>query len=240
MSILSIDLHSSKSTIRLSFHFQNVTYESLDGIYCSKFNTGCNPHVLGWRPQPCVSSLQFDVGYPVVIAAVFPDAMLLPIDGCFAQEVPEPVYEGLTCPKYVIWDSKPGSWLTKEQKSWLRFGGRRLLLLNDETRRCHPYTQALQLVGGCRNGGQQLVARRLWCIDHPLGWLNPARSHERYTPNHYGASTVRDSWLDVPWSIGCIFVSRNPHPAVCCMKQKSALVWPMDLAPRLSIPTTSC
>jgi hypothetical protein len=28
MSILSIDLHSSKSTIRLSFYFQNVTYES--------------------------------------------------------------------------------------------------------------------------------------------------------------------------------------------------------------------
>jgi transposase len=26
MSILSIDLHSSKSMIRLSFHFQNVTY----------------------------------------------------------------------------------------------------------------------------------------------------------------------------------------------------------------------
>jgi hypothetical protein len=50
MSILSIDLQSSKSTIRLSFHFQNVTYESLD-IYCSKFSTGCNPHVLGWRPQ---------------------------------------------------------------------------------------------------------------------------------------------------------------------------------------------
>jgi transposase len=45
--ILSIDLHSSKSTIRLSFHFQNVTYESLDDIYCSKFSTGCNPHVFG-------------------------------------------------------------------------------------------------------------------------------------------------------------------------------------------------
>jgi hypothetical protein len=30
----------------------------------------------------------------------------------------------------------------------------------------------------------------------------------RYTPpNHYWASTVRDSWLDVPWGIGCIFVS---------------------------------
>jgi hypothetical protein len=32
MSILSIDLHSPKSTIRLSFHFQNVTYKSLDDI----------------------------------------------------------------------------------------------------------------------------------------------------------------------------------------------------------------
>ena len=31
-------------------------------------------------------------------------------------------------------------------------------------------------------------------------------------PNHYWASTVRDSWLDVPWGIGCIFVSPNPHP----------------------------
>jgi hypothetical protein len=41
-------------------------------------------------------------------------------------------------------------------------------------------------VGGCRNGGQQLVARRLWCTNHQLGclvwWLNPACSHERYTP----------------------------------------------------------
>jgi hypothetical protein len=30
-------------------------------------STGCNPHVLEWRPQPCVSSLQLDVGCPVVI-----------------------------------------------------------------------------------------------------------------------------------------------------------------------------
>jgi hypothetical protein len=57
--------------------FQNVTYESLDDIYCSKFSTGCNPHVLGWRPHPCVSSLQLDVGCPVLIAAAIPDAMLL-------------------------------------------------------------------------------------------------------------------------------------------------------------------
>jgi hypothetical protein len=108
MSILSIDLHSSKSTIRLSFHFQNVTYESLDQIYCSKFNTGCNPHVLGWRPQPCVSSLKLDVGCPVVIAAAIPHAMLLPTDECFAQEVPDHVYDGLTCPKYALWDSNHG------------------------------------------------------------------------------------------------------------------------------------
>ena len=87
-----------------------------------------------------------------MVAAAIPDAMLLPTDEWFAQEVPEPLYDGLTYPKYALWDSNPGSWLDKEQKSRLRFGGRRLLLLNDE---------ALSLVGGCRNGGQQLVARRL-------------------------------------------------------------------------------
>jgi hypothetical protein len=62
-----------------------------------------------------VSSLQLDVGCPVVIAAAIPDAMLLPTDECFAQEIPEPVYDGLTCPKYALWDSNPGSWLAKEQ-----------------------------------------------------------------------------------------------------------------------------
>jgi hypothetical protein len=78
-----------------------------------------------------------------VIADAIPDAMLLPIDECFAQEVPEPEYDDLTCPKYAISDSNLGSWLAKEQKSRLRFGGRRLLLLNDEAWSCHPYTQAL-------------------------------------------------------------------------------------------------
>jgi hypothetical protein len=34
------------------FHFQNVTYESLDDIYCSKFSNGCNPHVLGLTSVP--------------------------------------------------------------------------------------------------------------------------------------------------------------------------------------------
>jgi hypothetical protein len=37
---------SSKGTIRLSFHFQNVTYESLDDNYCSKFSTGVTPTYL--------------------------------------------------------------------------------------------------------------------------------------------------------------------------------------------------
>ena len=67
-----------------------------------------------------------------MIAAAIPDAMLLPTDECFAQEVLEHVYDGITCPKYAPWDSNPTSWLAKEQKSRLRFGGRRLLLLNDE------------------------------------------------------------------------------------------------------------
>ena len=77
-----------------------------------------------------------------MIVAAIPDAMMLPTDDCFAQEVPEPVCDGLTCPKYDLWDSSPGSWLAKEHKSQLRVGGRRLLLLNDEAWRCHSYTQA--------------------------------------------------------------------------------------------------
>jgi hypothetical protein len=51
---------------------------------------------------------------------------LLPTDECFAQEVPKPVYDGLTCPKYALWDSNLGSCLAKEQKSRLRFGGMRV------------------------------------------------------------------------------------------------------------------
>jgi hypothetical protein len=47
---------------------------------------------------------------------------------------------GASCAKH---SSNPGSWLAKEQKSRFSFGGRRLLLLNDEAWRCHPYTQAL-------------------------------------------------------------------------------------------------
>ena len=52
-----------------------------------------------------------------MIAAAIPDAILLPTDERFPREVPEPVYDGLTWPKYALWDSNPGSWLAKEQKS---------------------------------------------------------------------------------------------------------------------------
>jgi hypothetical protein len=37
----------------------------------------------------------------------------------------------------------PGSWLAKEHKSRLRFGGMRLLLMNDQAWCCYPYTQVL-------------------------------------------------------------------------------------------------
>ena len=77
-----------------------------------------------------------------MIAAAILDAMLLLTDEWLAQEVPEHAYDGLTCPKYALWDSNSGSWLVKEQKSRLRFGGRRLLVLNDEAWRC-PYTHTL-------------------------------------------------------------------------------------------------
>jgi hypothetical protein len=67
-----------------------------------------------------------------VIVAAIPDAMLLPTDECYAHEVSEPVCDGLTCSKYALWNSSPGSWLAKEQKLRLPVGGRWLLIFNDE------------------------------------------------------------------------------------------------------------
>jgi hypothetical protein len=49
------------------------------------------------------------------------------------------VYDGLKCPKYALWVSNQGSWLAKEQKSRLGFGGRRVLLLNDEAHKNTAY-----------------------------------------------------------------------------------------------------
>jgi hypothetical protein len=39
--------HRSRRAVTAYLQSENVTYESLDDIYCSKFSTGCNPHVLG-------------------------------------------------------------------------------------------------------------------------------------------------------------------------------------------------
>ena len=43
-----------------------------------------------------------------MIATAIPNALLLPTDECFAQEVPEHVYDGLTCPKYALMGFKSG------------------------------------------------------------------------------------------------------------------------------------
>ena len=79
-----------------------------------------------------------------MITTAIPDAMLLPTDECFAKEVPEPVYDGLTqhVPN-MLYGIKIRAYGWPRNKSRLRFGGRPLLLLNDEARRCHPYIQAL-------------------------------------------------------------------------------------------------
>jgi hypothetical protein len=76
---------------------------------------------------------------------------------------------------YALWDSNPGSWLAKEQKSRLRFGGRWLLLLNDE---------ALYLVGGCRNGGY-LVARRLVTDGRMRVWTPKYSLYPKEHPANY-------------------------------------------------------
>jgi hypothetical protein len=48
-------------------------------------------------------------------------------------------------------------------------------------------------------------------------------------PYHYWASTVRDSWLDVPWGIRHIFLSPNSHSPIGYMKHKPALIRPIIL-----------
>jgi hypothetical protein len=56
--------------------------------------------VISKKHSGCLTfSRQLDVGYHVVMTAAIPDAMLLPTDECFAQEVPEHAYDGLTCLK---------------------------------------------------------------------------------------------------------------------------------------------
>jgi hypothetical protein len=73
-----------------------------------------------------------------VVAAAIPDAMLLPINVSFVQEVQLPVHDGLACLKHALSDSNSSSWLAMEGTSRLHFEGRWLLPLNDAAWHCHP------------------------------------------------------------------------------------------------------
>jgi transposase len=106
-----------------------------------------------------------------------------------------------------------------------------------------PRSGRPRVTSDCDDRPLQLLVRRMPFATSPVlkqHWLpnrrlstrtvrNRLKSAGLKSLNHYWASTV--SWVDVPWGIGCIFVSPNPHPAVGYMKQKPALVWPMDLVP---------
>jgi hypothetical protein len=151
------------------------------------------------------------------------------------QEVTESVYDDLTCPKYVLWDSNSGSWLAKERKSRLRFWGRRLLLLNDEAWALSSiYTGIVASVWvskygtttGCKTSLMYWSPVRLPC----MVFISSLQSWEIH-PKPLLSLHRKGQLAGCPLGIGCIFVSPNPHPAVGYMKQQPALVWPMDLAP---------
>jgi hypothetical protein len=122
------------------------------------------------------------------------------------------------------------------EKWRLHFEGRRLLPLHDAAWYCHPKTQVLQLVSGCRNGEQQLALRHLWYTDHLLGflvwWPSPTCNHEKYTL----ISLVR---LQRKGELAECYLSPNSHSCIGYMKQKPALVRPMDPTPGPQIQTTS-
>ena len=73
-----------------------------------------------------------------MITAAISDAILLPIDASFVQEVKLPIHDGLAWPQNDLSDSNAGSWLIMEEKYRLHFEGRRLLHLSDAACRCHP------------------------------------------------------------------------------------------------------
>jgi hypothetical protein len=78
--------------------------------------------IYGWQRQASSFKSSNRLPWPAMSPDLNPieHIMLLPTDECFAQEVSESVCDGLTCLKYALWDSNPGSWLAKEQKSRLR------------------------------------------------------------------------------------------------------------------------
>ena len=73
-------------------HLTSIVQSSVPGVTPTCLDDGLNP-----ASKP----FKLDVGCRVVIVAAIPDAMLLPTDECFAQEVPEPEYDDLTCPNMV-------------------------------------------------------------------------------------------------------------------------------------------
>ena len=66
--------------------------------------SGVAPTCLDDGLSPAYHPLQLDVRCFVVIAAAIPDAMMLPTDERFAQDIPEQVYDGLAYPKYAPWN----------------------------------------------------------------------------------------------------------------------------------------
>jgi hypothetical protein len=122
------------------------------------------------------------------------------------------------------------------EKWRLHFEGRRLLPLHDAAWYCHPKTQVLQLVSGCRNGEQQLALRHLWYTDHLFGflvwWPSPTCNHVKYTLISL-VSLQRKGELDE------CYLSPNSHSCIGYMKQKPALVRTMDPTPGPQIQTTS-
>ena len=74
------------------------------GTNCVGTTSIVQSSVQGATPTCMDDGLNPQLGCPVVIATAIRDAMLLPTDECFAKEVPEPVYDGITCPKYALWD----------------------------------------------------------------------------------------------------------------------------------------
>ena len=145
--------------IRLSFHLENTNCESLNDNG-SKFSIGCNLHVLGWRPQYSVLSLQLVVGCTVVVAVAI-------LDVSFVHKVQLPVHDSLACQRLHWIQIRVHDW------PWKKIHGATLKVCSHcpSTMRPGVVIHRYKLVGVWRNGELQLAAKYLWCSDHQLGFL---------------------------------------------------------------------
>jgi hypothetical protein len=144
-----------------------------------------------------------------------------------AQEVAEHAYDGLTCPKYAIWDSNPGSWLAKHHakhdcRCWSANSGRLMTLLDlspadfrrfltvfVDRRSYHNITSDVQLEGWDEG-------------------LRPSSKHEGVTP---GTELWTIAWCNLAsnWQMfctgGCWACIRRPNMSqICYMGFKSGLM----------------